>query len=135
MTASSRELDPDALVRLRAGLRLMGLYRLADPEAAEEAAQESLARVLAAVRQGRLEDPTRLGAFARSVAHHVIVEMQRARARQEPLATVLKVKRVRVPLAVVFEHGVEDREQLSHAGGGSHLEGLARGAEPLVEDP
>ena len=42
---------------------------------------------------------------------------------------------LRVPPLVVFQHGVEDREQLPHAGGGRDLEWLAGGAQALVEDP
>jgi RNA polymerase sigma-70 factor (ECF subfamily) len=74
-----------ALIDLRAGLRLMALVRLKNAEAAEEATQESMVRVLDAIRQNRLEDRSRLGAFARGIAHHVIVDMQRARARMLPM--------------------------------------------------
>jgi DNA-directed RNA polymerase specialized sigma24 family protein len=45
-----------------------------------------MVRVLDALRQSRLEDRSRLGAFARGIAHRVIVDMQRARARMIPLA-------------------------------------------------
>jgi len=83
---SVRELDSDKATRLRDGLLLMARYRLADADAAEEAAQEAMARVLAAVQEGRLQDPARLGAFARGIANHVIVDMLRARSRQKPLS-------------------------------------------------
>lgn len=88
MAAPPYELTPDQLACLRAGLRLMALQRLADVEAAEEVAQESLARLLAAVREGRLEHPAKLGAFARAIAYHVIVDTIRARSRHQPIATV-----------------------------------------------
>ena len=67
--------------RLRAGIRLMALATLGDAESAEEVAQESLARLLHALREGRLRDSQRLGAFARSIAHHVIVDLLRAQRR------------------------------------------------------
>ena len=36
---------------------------------------------------------------------------------------------------MLAEHGVEDREQFPHAGGGGHFERFAGGAEPIVEGP
>jgi RNA polymerase sigma factor (sigma-70 family) len=83
MSAASNGIAQDELVRLRNGLRIMALQRLGDPEAAEEAAQESLARVLQALHEGRLEHPAKLGAFARSIAHHVVVDMIRTRFRHQ----------------------------------------------------
>jgi RNA polymerase sigma factor (sigma-70 family) len=79
------ELDSDSLVRLQAGLRLLARFRLADSEAAEEAAQEAFGRVLVAIREGRLNDPARLGGFARATLLHVIADVFRAWARYEPL--------------------------------------------------
>ena len=67
--------------RLRAGIRIMALAALRDAESAEEVAQESVSRVIQALREGRLRDPHRLGGFARSVAHHVIVDLLRAQRR------------------------------------------------------
>ena len=67
--------------RLRAGIRIMALAALRDLESAEEVAQESISRVIQALGEGRLRDPQRLGAFARSIAHHVIVDLLRAQRR------------------------------------------------------
>jgi len=67
--------------RLRAGIRIMALSALRDAESAEEVAQESVTRIIQALREGRLRDVQRLGAFARSVAHHVIVDLLRAQRR------------------------------------------------------
>lgn len=63
----------------------MALASLRDGEAAEEVAQESLARVVRAIREGRLHDPANLGAFARAIARNVIVDTLRLRKRVTPL--------------------------------------------------
>lgn len=80
------ELGPAELERLRSGLRILALRTLGDAEAAEEAAQESVFRVVGALREGRLRDPGRLTAFARGIARHVVVDVLRARMRHAPLA-------------------------------------------------
>jgi RNA polymerase sigma factor (sigma-70 family) len=73
--------DPVELMRLRSGIRIMALHDLRDAELAEEVAQESMVRLVDALREGRLQDTARLGAFARSIARHVIVDTLRARRR------------------------------------------------------
>jgi RNA polymerase sigma factor (sigma-70 family) len=73
------------LNRLRAGIRIMAWGALRDPDSAEEVAQESIGRVVQALREGRLRNSQSLGAFARAIAHHVIVDTLRARRRIEPL--------------------------------------------------
>lgn len=77
---------PAELSCLRSGIRIMALSALSDAEAAEEVAQESLARVVSAIREGRLRDPRNLGAFSRAIARHVIVDTLRARRRVTELA-------------------------------------------------
>ena len=73
------------LTVLRNGLRIMALRTLKDADAANEVVQESLARLMAAVREGRLADPARIGAFARGIASHVIVDAVRVRTRHVSL--------------------------------------------------
>ena len=75
----------DALEQLRFGVKIMALRALRDPEAAEEAAQETLVRALEAMRNGRPRDPEKLGAFVRGIARHVIADAQRAGERTVPL--------------------------------------------------
>jgi len=72
---------PAELSRLRSGIRIMAMHDLRDSDLAEEVAQESLARLVQALRQGRLQNPAHLGAFTRAIARHVIVDMLRARQR------------------------------------------------------
>ncbi len=56
------ELETGELEQLRAGLVMMALRALRETEAAEEAAQETLARAVQALREGRLEDREKHGA-------------------------------------------------------------------------
>lgn len=81
------DLDPAELSRLQSGIRIMALCALRDGDAADDVAQESLARVLQALREGRLRNPERLGAFARAIAHHVIVDTLRTRLRVTSLGS------------------------------------------------
>lgn len=73
---------------LRAGLRIMALRALGDPEAADEVAQETLARTSAALRDGGPADPAKLGAFVAGIARDVIADSLRARYRSVPLDVV-----------------------------------------------
>jgi RNA polymerase sigma-70 factor (ECF subfamily) len=81
----SEDVPAQELAVLRKGLRLLALRSLRDVDLAEEAAQETLARTLAALRSGQVHDPTHLGAFARGIACHVIADLHRARQRTTPL--------------------------------------------------
>jgi RNA polymerase sigma-70 factor (ECF subfamily) len=66
----------------------MALRALGDPDAAEEAVQETLVRALEALRDGRLSDPDKLGPFVRGIARHVIADIHRAHQRSVPLHVV-----------------------------------------------
>ena len=63
------------------------MHDLRDADLAEEVAQESLTRLVQALREGRVQDPAHLGAFARAIARHVIVDTIRARQRQSETGT------------------------------------------------
>ena len=63
----------------------MALSSLRDADLAEEVAQESLSRLLSAIREGRPRNRASLGAFARSIARNVIVDTLRSRQRLTPL--------------------------------------------------
>jgi RNA polymerase sigma factor (sigma-70 family) len=56
---------------------MMAQLRLRDSDLAEDIAQETLLRTLAAIAAGRLGDPALLGPFVRGIALHVIVDTQR----------------------------------------------------------
>lgn len=85
LTNAPQQLDPEKLERLRCGLRLIALRSLSDADTAEDVVQETLARGLEALRDGRLHDPTKLGAYFRGICHHVIVDTIRARRRTTSL--------------------------------------------------
>ncbi|UCC83641.1 MAG: sigma-70 family RNA polymerase sigma factor [Gemmatimonadota bacterium] len=85
---STSDLESEELERLRAGLQMMALRALGDPEAAEEVAQETLTRVVRAVRAGRVKWGECLGGFVRGIARHVIADVFRARKRSTGLEAV-----------------------------------------------
>ena len=85
MDDAPQQLDPLFLERLRSGLRFIALRSLSDADAAEEVVQETLARGLKSLRAGRLNDPSRLGAYFRGICHHVIVDTIRNRQRSSSL--------------------------------------------------
>jgi RNA polymerase sigma factor (sigma-70 family) len=68
---------------LRDGLRILALRALRDADAAEEAVQETMARAVQALRDGRLSDPAKLGAYVAGIARHVF-----SHARRDQKATV-----------------------------------------------
>lgn len=85
MHDAPRHIDPESLERLRAGLRFIALRSLTDVDAAEEVVQETLARGLESLSDGRLNDPAKLGAYFRGICHHVIVDTIRRRQRSTSL--------------------------------------------------
>ncbi len=78
-------IDRGALEALRPGLRLLALRALGDPEAAQEVAQEALARAVAAADRGTRIRDGRLAAFVAGIARHVIADRRAATAREVPL--------------------------------------------------
>lgn len=92
MVAPGRRPELD-VEQLRLGLQIMALRALGDPEAAEEAVQETLVRALEALRDGRPRDPEKLGAFVRGIARHVIADIHHARKRSAPLDAVPETQR------------------------------------------
>lgn len=83
MDAPSRP-DPDTLARLRDGVRIMALRALGSADAAEEVAQETLARALSALESGRLANPQSLPAYVHGIARHVITDVHRSSQRTVP---------------------------------------------------
>ena len=64
---------------LRGGLRIIALRALGDPDAAEEAVQETLSRAVIALADGRLADRDKLAAYVAGIARHVCSHMLRDR--------------------------------------------------------
>ena len=69
--------DTADLDGLRGGLRILALRALGNTEAAEEAVQETLARAVGALREGRLSDRTKLAAYVAGIARHVFSHARR----------------------------------------------------------
>jgi RNA polymerase sigma factor (sigma-70 family) len=67
------------LERLRLGLRIIALRMLGDPDAADDAVQETLSRAVVAIEQGRLADPSKLDAYVAGIARHVCSHVLRDR--------------------------------------------------------
>jgi RNA polymerase sigma-70 factor (ECF subfamily) len=59
--------------------------RLNSPQAIEDVRQETFTRVFAALRDGKIRQPERLGAFVNSMCNNVLREYCRASSRQDPL--------------------------------------------------
>lgn len=68
---------------LRAGVRLIALRAVGDPDAADEIAQESIARAVEVL--GCPNKPANLGAYIAGIARHVIADHFRANARIVPV--------------------------------------------------
>ncbi len=66
-------------------IRLKLRSRVRTPQAIEDIRQETFARVFAALHQGKLRQPERLGAFVNSMCNNVLLEHYRASSRDTPL--------------------------------------------------
>jgi RNA polymerase sigma factor (sigma-70 family) len=73
----------DIVSRYHHRLRLFAMRRLADAVAAEDAAQETLRRVLEALKQGRVRDLQALPSYTFETARHVCQHVIRDRDRAE----------------------------------------------------
>ena len=72
-------------------IRVFACRRVADPALAEDVAQETLRRVLDAIRADRIENPDALPAFVFQTARHVC--MQRARSETRETAALERLHR------------------------------------------
>jgi RNA polymerase sigma-70 factor (ECF subfamily) len=59
--------------------------RLNSPQAIEDVRQETFTRVFAALRDGKLRQPDRLGAFVNSMCNNVLLEHYRSSSRSDSL--------------------------------------------------
>lgn len=78
-------LDPQELLRLASGVRIIALRSLGDADAAQDIVQETLARAMQGLAEGRLRDRRALGGFVRAIARHVIADELHRRTRVVPL--------------------------------------------------
>jgi RNA polymerase sigma-70 factor (ECF subfamily) len=66
-------------------IRLKLRSRLNSAHAIEDVRQETFARVLAALRENKIRQPERLGAFVNSMCNNVLLEHYRSSSRDAPL--------------------------------------------------
>jgi RNA polymerase sigma-70 factor, ECF subfamily len=66
-------------------IRLKLRSRLNSPQAIEDVRQETFARVFAALRDGKIRQPDRLGAFVNSMCNNVLLEHYRSSSRHDSL--------------------------------------------------
>ena len=112
---SPMQLEVETLERLRTGLRLMALQSLGDPEAADEAVQETLARAVQALAAGRLRERAKLGAFVAGIARHVIADVHRSRGRTTELNEELTADPAAGADSLSVLIATEDRQRLRFA--------------------
>jgi RNA polymerase sigma-70 factor (ECF subfamily) len=72
--------------RYEGRIRGYGLRHLRDAAAAEDLVQHVLLVVLQAVRDGRVEEPERIGAYILGTCRYAVRDMQRGAARQRKIA-------------------------------------------------
>lgn len=81
-TPDSLDSESRLIEAFRERLRLFAARRLRDWSAAEDVAQEALARALEAMRAGRIEDPAALPGFLFQTALHVCLRRIRSAGRE-----------------------------------------------------
>ncbi|MEX1185172.1 MAG: sigma-70 family RNA polymerase sigma factor [Gemmatimonadaceae bacterium] len=74
--------EAELVLRFSDRLRLFATRRLRDAAAAEDVAQETLRRVIDAMRAGRIENPLALPGFVFQTASHVCLQHQRSAGRE-----------------------------------------------------
>lgn len=84
---ASREGRAEAqlFIRFAARIELYGLKHLGDRAAADDLVQQVMLRVLEAVREGRLADPTKLTSFVFGTCRNVTWDLRRAVRREQRL--------------------------------------------------
>ena len=74
--------EPELVDRFWDRLRLFAFRQLSDAGAAEDVAQETLRRVIEALRAGRVDNPAALPGFVFQTARHICLQHHRSRGRE-----------------------------------------------------
>ncbi len=98
-----------SLLALKAGARLRSR------ELVDDAVQETLARVLVALKRGRLQNPAGLGAFVNAVCNNVLLEFYRSGSRTTPLEDDFDRADERIASAESTMLGADDRARVRQA--------------------
>lgn len=77
-----RELCAQYVPRVRA----YGLRHLREASAADDLVQQVMLAVVRALREGRVEDPARIGAYVLGTARNTVMDMRRGESRQRRIA-------------------------------------------------
>jgi RNA polymerase sigma-70 factor (ECF subfamily) len=112
LTTGAVDRLPDSFT---AGLELIALRALSDREDARDAAQETMARALEAVRRGRVPAGIPLAAFVHGIARHVIADVQRRRLRERGVVSAAELAPAPGPTALDRLIDTEERERLRSA--------------------
>lgn len=79
----ARLAESDIAERFWERIRIFAARRLRDPAAAQDVAQETLRRVVDALRAGRVEDMEALPGFVFQTARHICLQRHRSAIREE----------------------------------------------------
>lgn len=90
-------------------VRAFGIRHLRDASAADDLVQLVLLAVLAAQRDGRIEDLAKLGGYVLGTARHMVMDMRRGEARQRRVA-----ERAALPEGYVPSYPGVERLRLEH---------------------
>ncbi len=89
--------------------------RLRSRALVDDAVQETLTRVLAALKRGSVQNPAALGAFVNTVCNHVLLELYRSGSRTTPLEDDYDRADDRLPSAESTMVGADDRARVREA--------------------
>ena len=120
--------EPELVDRFWSRLRLFACRQLGDSGAAEDVAQETLRRVIEALRAGRVDNPAALPGFVFQTARHICLQHHRSHGREqralarlsdpyqregsEPLAELIGEERIALVRAAVGRLAEADRQLL-----------------------
>jgi hypothetical protein len=80
-----RDAEAELCCRMGARIRLFGLRRLRDAQAADDLTQQVLVTAIEALRAGRLRDPQKLASFVLGTCRLTVLDLRRGARRRERL--------------------------------------------------
>lgn len=90
-------------------VRAFGIRHLRDAAAVDDLVQHVLLAVLTAQREGRIEDPSKLGAYVLGTARYAVMDLRRGEARRRRVA-----ERAALPEGYVPSYPGVERLRLEH---------------------
>lgn len=83
--AADREAETELFRRMAPRIRLFGLRRLRNEDAAADLVQQTMITVLKALREGKLREPARIASFVLGACRMSVLEIHRGGRRRERL--------------------------------------------------